>query len=309
MQVVGNTLYTTHYEWIDAPGRRSNGWVSVLPRRASTCRDRAHPRIGAQDQRARPARRRRRDRSEHPLHDRLPLGQRHIAGNDFDVLRIDGDDRDAPVAHDDRRLGRLDLRPRHDGVPVRRSSTCRTPAATPRRSVDLHAIDLSDPVAPASTAIASDAAAGAGCSPSRATARSSPRAGGRTGIDVYQLRDGQAPLFEQIVAHARLVGRTACRARTTRCSCRAATGACRRSSCNSAPPSGSRSAARRSCGRPAAPHAARSWVASAIGSVMKNVVPLPSSVSNVRVPLCFPTMTDRAMERPWPVPLPTSLVV
>ena len=42
---------------------------------------------------------------------------------------------------------------------------------------------------------------------------------------------------------------------------------------------------------------------------MTKVVPFPSSVSQSRVPPCLSTITDRAMARPWPVPLPTSLVV
>jgi hypothetical protein len=42
---------------------------------------------------------------------------------------------------------------------------------------------------------------------------------------------------------------------------------------------------------------------------MKKVVPLPTSVSKCSVPLCLSTTTVRAMARPCPVPLPTSLVV
>src|SRR5450755_3565534 len=45
------------------------------------------------------------------------------------------------------------------------------------------------------------------------------------------------------------------------------------------------------------------------GSRMKNVVPLPHSVSKRSVPPCLFTMTLRAIARPCPVPLPTSLVV
>ena len=40
-----------------------------------------------------------------------------------------------------------------------------------------------------------------------------------------------------------------------------------------------------------------------------NVVPLPTSLSKVKVPPCLVTTTDRAMASPCPVPLPTSLVV
>ena len=46
-----------------------------------------------------------------------------------------------------------------------------------------------------------------------------------------------------------------------------------------------------------------------MGSRMVNVVPLPISLSKVRAPPCRVTMMDRAMASPWPVPLPTSLVV
>src|SRR5258708_6775763 len=45
------------------------------------------------------------------------------------------------------------------------------------------------------------------------------------------------------------------------------------------------------------------------GSRMKNVVPLPDSVSKRSVPPCLLTTTLRAMASPCPVPFPTSLVV
>ena len=44
MKVVGDTLYTTHYEWIDAPDNR--GWVRYYLDSVDLS-DRAHPRIGA----------------------------------------------------------------------------------------------------------------------------------------------------------------------------------------------------------------------------------------------------------------------
>src|ERR1022692_3761517 len=50
-------------------------------------------------------------------------------------------------------------------------------------------------------------------------------------------------------------------------------------------------------------------VASSKGSWIIKVVPLPVSDSKWIVPRCFCTMTECAMARPWPVPLPTSLVV
>src|SRR6266478_532850 len=45
------------------------------------------------------------------------------------------------------------------------------------------------------------------------------------------------------------------------------------------------------------------------GKQMIKVVPRPSSVSKVILPLCFRTTTSYAIANPCPVPLPTSLVV
>src|SRR6266705_1414774 len=45
------------------------------------------------------------------------------------------------------------------------------------------------------------------------------------------------------------------------------------------------------------------------GKRMIKVVPRPSSVSKVILPLCFRTTTSCAIANPCPVPLPTSLVV
>src|SRR5262249_45589529 len=44
MQVVGDTLYTTHYEWVDGPD--NHGWVRYYLDSVDLT-DRAHPRIGA----------------------------------------------------------------------------------------------------------------------------------------------------------------------------------------------------------------------------------------------------------------------
>src|SRR5687767_14915024 len=46
-----------------------------------------------------------------------------------------------------------------------------------------------------------------------------------------------------------------------------------------------------------------------IGRRMVNVVPAPGLLATLMVPPCLSTMTLWAMARPWPVPLPTSLVV
>ncbi len=47
---------------------------------------------------------------------------------------------------------------------------------------------------------------------------------------------------------------------------------------------------------------ARLHVSAPRGMRMMNVVPCPGRVSKVRLPPCFSTITDRAMNRPWPVP-------
>src|SRR5207248_2532340 len=45
------------------------------------------------------------------------------------------------------------------------------------------------------------------------------------------------------------------------------------------------------------------------GSRMVNTVPCPGSDSNSIAPLCFCTITEYAIARPCPVPLPTGFVV
>ena len=125
MRVVGDTLYTTHYEWIDTPRRTATQRLDVkyyLDRIDLT--DRAHPRVGAKINvpgllvGASPAIR----RSSTPS---TTAGTANNAENDFDVLRIRRLHGDL-LSHDASTAGSVDLRARDTGVHVARSSTTPT---------------------------------------------------------------------------------------------------------------------------------------------------------------------------------------
>jgi hypothetical protein len=193
LRVVGETLYTTHYEWVDDP-RTHRGWVRYFLDSVDL-RDRAHPRIGAKINV--PGLIVGGDASDPSLV--YAMDYRWEAddrpSNDFDVLRL----------HDGRAT--LVSRTRIDGwvgaTFVRGAQAYLTAerwiqtAQSSYGKVELHALDLSHPGA-VRDRVASENGWGwlLGVEGDRALVTSG---WGLQGVDIYRLRDGQAPAFEQTV--------------------------------------------------------------------------------------------------------------
>jgi hypothetical protein len=195
LRVVGNTLYTAHYEWIDNP-RDHQGWVRYFLD-SIDLRDRAHPRIGA----------------------RVNVPGLLVGGNASDpslIYTIDyrwGDS--------DRQLNEFNVLRVHDGVATLVSHTpiegwvgstfvsgtqaylssqkwIDTGHNTGHARVELHAIDLSNPGRPRDR-VASENGWGWLLAVEGDRALVTSGWAGEQAIDVYQLRNGQAPRFEQTV--------------------------------------------------------------------------------------------------------------
>ncbi|HEY0195649.1 MAG TPA: beta-propeller domain-containing protein [Kofleriaceae bacterium] len=194
LQAVGDTLYTTHYEWIDGPGERS--WVKYYLDSIDLS-DRAHPRVG------------RRvnvpgllvggDASDPSIIYTMDYRWESYTNpvNDFDVLKIEGSHARL-VAHT----------PIHGyvgstfvvGSQVYFSAQnyqVDDHGNTSNTHVDLHALDVSNPSQPRDR-VASDA--GWGWLLSVTGNRALVTSGwGSDSLDVYKLVAGQKPQFEQTI--------------------------------------------------------------------------------------------------------------
>jgi len=194
MKVVGETLYTTHYEWIDDP-KSPHGWVKYYLDSVDLT-DRSHPRIGAKVN----------------VPGLLVGGNAtdpsivytidyrwdgETATNDFDVLRLHGSTATL-LSHTTIPgwVGSTFVRGAQAYVSAQQYTLDGTSGGSSR--VDLHAIDLTNPAHPRDR-IASDQ--GWGWLLSVVGDRALVTSGwwGEQAIDVYQLRDGKAPQFEQTV--------------------------------------------------------------------------------------------------------------
>lgn len=194
LRVVGNTLYTTHYEWVDDP-QMPYGWVKYYLD-AIDLTDRAHPRIGA----------------------KVNVPGLLVGGdatnpnivytidyrwsgtdpdNDFDVLRLDGDTAtllsSTPI---DGWVGSTFV----DGTQAYLSAdqSWQAPDGTWRSRVQLHAIDVSDPWQPRDR-VASEQGWGWLLAVEGDRALVTSGWWGESAIDIYRLRDGAPPQFEQTV--------------------------------------------------------------------------------------------------------------
>ena len=195
MKVVGTTLYTTHYEWVDDP-ENDHGWVRYYLD-SIDLRDRSRPRIGAKvnvpgllvgGNAADPS-------IVYTVDYRWGDGSSPV--NDFDVLRIEGS-RASLLSHVAIRgwVGSTSIVGTTAYLSAQQYDASNTGISSPR--VDLHAIDLANPSRPRDR-IASDSGWGwlLGVVGDRALVTSGW--GGEQAIDIYQLRDGQAPRFDQTV--------------------------------------------------------------------------------------------------------------
>jgi hypothetical protein len=194
LRVVGNTLYTTHYEWIDDPNTQY-GWVAYYLDSIDLT-DRAHPRVGAKVN----------------VPGLLVGGDANDPSviytidyrwdgsdpeNDFDVLRLDGATAtllsSTPI---DGWVGSTFVNGTQAYVSAERS--WQDPSGTWRSRVDLHAIDVTDPWSPRDR-VASDQGWGWLLAVEGDRALVTSGWWGESAIDIYRLRDGQAPQFEQTV--------------------------------------------------------------------------------------------------------------
>jgi hypothetical protein len=195
LQVVGTTLYTTHYEWIDDPGQH-HGWVRYYLDSVDLS-DRSRPRIGAKvnvpgflvgGDAADPS-------IVYTIDYRWDDGE--AAVNDFDVLRIHGGQATL-LSHTTIHgwVGSTFVR----GTQAYLSAVQYTPQTGGGSSsrVDLHAIDLSSPSHPRDR-IASDHGWGWLLAIEGDRALVTSGWWGAQAIDVYRLRAGSAPVFEQTV--------------------------------------------------------------------------------------------------------------
>jgi hypothetical protein len=194
LKVVGETLYTTHYEWIDDPSNQ-HGWVKYYLDSIDLT-DRAHPRIGAKvnvpgllvgGDAADPS----------VVYTIDYRWDGETPANDFDVLRIHGSTATL--------LSHTTI---HGWVGSTFVSGTQAYLSAQQyildgdnfssSKVDLHAIDLSNPAHPRDR-IASDQ--GWGWLLAVVGDRALVTSGwwGEQAIDVYRLRDGKAPQFEQTI--------------------------------------------------------------------------------------------------------------
>lgn len=194
MKMVGNTLYTTHYIWVDSPSDH-HGWVRYYLDSIDLS-DRARPRVGARINV--PGFLVGGDANDpsilYTIDYRWSDGDSPV--NDFDVLRVQGS-RATLLSHTPIRgwvgstfvVGNQAYVSAEQYMQNDRGYTVR---------VDLHAIDLSNPSRPRDR-IASDKGWGwlLGIVGDRALVTSGWW--GESAIDIYQLRPGAAPRFEQTV--------------------------------------------------------------------------------------------------------------
>jgi hypothetical protein len=188
MKVVGDTLYTTHYEWVDAPD--NHGWVRYYLDSVDLS-DRAHPRIGAKVNV--PGLLIGGDASDPSVIYTIDYRWNgDSTTNDLDVLRIRGS-RATLLSQTSINgwVGSTFI------VGTQAYLSAQEYRQDGRGTVNLHAIDLSNPSHPRDR-IASEHGWGwlLGVAGDRALVTSGWWGGA---IDIYRLRAGGAPQFEQTV--------------------------------------------------------------------------------------------------------------
>jgi hypothetical protein len=195
MQVVGNTLYTGHYEWFYRPtGTNNNDWTVRYFADRVDLTDRAHPRIGAkinipgllvggssQDPSL--------------LYTIDYRWDSNIAKNDFDVVQVEGT-RATLISTTtlDGWVGSTFVRGSTAYLSAQQYTDPNTGGTG--STVQLHAIDLSSPRFPVDRA--STSAKGWGWLLDIEGDRAVVISGwGPNGVDIYKLTPGQAPEFRQ----------------------------------------------------------------------------------------------------------------
>ena len=193
LQVVGTTLYTTHYEWVDKPGDNGQGWVAYYIDGLDLS-DRTNPRIGAKIN----------------VPGLLVGGDANDPStvytidyrwdgttdkNDFDVVHLDGDTATLlSTTTIDGWVGNTFVR----GTTAYMSAE-QYDDTTDVALVQLHAIDVTDPSSPVDR-VASDPNKGWGWLLDVVGDRALVTSGwGEGGLDVYKLQDNAPPAYDQTI--------------------------------------------------------------------------------------------------------------
>jgi hypothetical protein len=193
MHVVGDTLYTSHYEWYDRTG---NFWTCRYYVDRIDLSDRRHPRVEAKINV--PGLLVGGSASDPSILYTIDYhwDSDQIARNDFDVVKVDGS-----TAH----LMSRTLLPGWVGTPyfVGNKAYMSAQTYTPgpgyygTSQVQLHALDLADPSHPVDRVGSDQRGWGwlLGVAGDRALVTTGW--GDGSGVDIYKLADGQAPQFSQ----------------------------------------------------------------------------------------------------------------
>jgi hypothetical protein len=194
LRVVGNTLYTTHYEWIETPNRR--GRVKYYLDQIDLS-DRAKPRVGARinvpgllvgGNASDPS-------IIYTIDYRWYSGEDQ-AINDFDVLRIEGT-RARLLSHTriEGWVGSTFVRGSQAYLSAQRYTRS---GNTVRSRVDLHALDISNPNRVRDRVVSDN---GWGWLLAVEGDRALVTSGwwGQQALDVYRLQDNRAPTFDQTI--------------------------------------------------------------------------------------------------------------
>ena len=195
LRVVGDTLYTSHYEWVDRPDH-GGGWVRYYLD-AIDLRDRAHPRIGAKINV--PGLLVGGDASDpsivYTVDYRWEAGAEQV--NDFNVLRVRGNEATL-IAHTPITgwVGSTFVRDHQAYLSAQR--WIERPNGTRTARVELHAIDLRNPARPRDR-VASDSGWGWLLAVEGDRALVTSGWWGEQAIDVYRLAEDRAPQFEQTI--------------------------------------------------------------------------------------------------------------
>jgi hypothetical protein len=199
MRAIGNTLYTSHYEWVVYPSESfPNGIVRYYLDRIDLS-DRAHPKVGAKinvpgmlvgSSSTDP----------NTLYTIDYRWDGNIAKNDLDIVKIDGNKAYLQgTVRVDGWVGNVFVQ---NDTAVMSAETYVDPTSSydpnagPR--VSLHQIDMTNPAALADHATTPEKGWGwlLGVQGDRAILTSG---WGNTGVDVYKLQTGQTPKFDQFV--------------------------------------------------------------------------------------------------------------
>jgi hypothetical protein len=197
MQVVGNILYTGHYEWFDRPAD-SNGqdWTVRYYADRIDLTDRAHPRVGAKINVPGLLVGGSADDPE-LLYTIDYRWDSNIARDDFNVVRVKAGGSRAELVSTTALDGYVGSTFVRGNIAYMSAEQYTDPSTGGTGStVNLHAIDLTDPAAPVDRV--STSAKGWGWLLDVEGDRAVLTSGwGQNGVDIYQLTDGQPPQFRQ----------------------------------------------------------------------------------------------------------------